>query len=598
LSLLSELKRRNVIRVSMAYLAGAWLILQVADTVIPWLGPDDAVGRILLVVLIVGYVPVVIATWMFEWTPDGIRFDDEVEVDAAGSVVARRRLDRIIIGILALAVIYFAFDKFLFGDGPAIANKGNRSIAVLPFEDISPDGDQAYLGNGIADELRLELQYLDGLRVAGRTSSNAYAQEDSKTIGEILNVESILEGSVRKEGDRVRITVQLTNAEEGFTIWSESYNRSLDKIFEMQEEIATSVAGSLGVRLGVGGVNAFHGSGTRNIKAYEAYLQARSKDWSWEGLREATPLLKRAVELDPNYAAAWSMLAVRVLATMWEVTPDEVPDIRERAHELALRGVQLDPESATAQSNLALVRMTLHDWIGAEQGHSRATELLMDREVVEGYAIMLMVTGRSAEAQKQFDLAMALEPLDGRPPDLLWHAILAQGRIEATKEIITTWHDKLNSTENILDVAFNEQDPEALKAAIQALPEVDDDYLKLPYIHLYGPVLAEFDSPERVLSILRAVYEDESLQWARKLHDVAMVAVYFGDPEFALEVKRQELLVNTFRLGALWYPVMSEVRRLPEFKDLVTELNLVEYWRAYGWAGACEPLGDNDFTCT
>jgi TolB-like protein len=226
----------------MAYLAGAWLILQVADTVIPWLGPDDAVGRILLVVLIVGYVPVVIATWMFEWTPDGIRFDDEVEVDAAGSVVARRRLDRIIIGILALAVIYFAFDKFLFGDGPAIANKGNRSIAVLPFEDISPDGDQAYLGNGIADELRLELQYLDGLRVAGRTSSNAYAQEDSKTIGEILNVESILEGSVRKEGDRVRITVQLTNAEEGFTIWSESYNRSLDKIFEMQEEIATSVA--------------------------------------------------------------------------------------------------------------------------------------------------------------------------------------------------------------------------------------------------------------------------------------------------------------------------------------------------------------------
>jgi hypothetical protein len=221
--------------------------------------------------------------------------------------------------------------------------------------------------------------------------------------------------------------------------------------------------------------------------------------------------------------------------------------------------------------------MTQHDWIGAEQGHRRATELLMDREVVEGYAVMLMVTGRSAEAQKQFDLAMALEPLDGRPPDLLWHAILAQGRIEATKEIITTWHDKLNSTENILD---------------------DDDYLKLPYIHLYGPVLAEFDSPERVLSILRAVYEDESLQWARKLHDVAMVAVYFGDPEFALEVKRQELLVNTFRLGALWYPVMSEVRRLPEFKDLVTELNLVEYWRAYGWAGACEPLGDNDFTCT
>jgi hypothetical protein len=129
---------------------------------------------------------------MFEWTPDGIRFDDEVEVDAAGAVVARRRLDRIIIGILALAVVYFAADEFLFDVSQSDSSYGDRSIAVLPFEDISPDGDQAYLGNGIADELadelRLELQHLDGLRVAGRTSSNAYAQEDGKTIGEILNI--------------------------------------------------------------------------------------------------------------------------------------------------------------------------------------------------------------------------------------------------------------------------------------------------------------------------------------------------------------------------------------------------------------------------
>jgi hypothetical protein len=124
----------------MAYLAGAWLILQVADTVIPWLELGDAVGRILLIVLIVlivGFVPAVIATWMFEWTPDGIRFDDEVEVDAAGSVVARRRLDRIIIGVLALAVIYFAFDKFLFGDGPAIANISAQTVTRRTLETAS-----------------------------------------------------------------------------------------------------------------------------------------------------------------------------------------------------------------------------------------------------------------------------------------------------------------------------------------------------------------------------------------------------------------------------------------------------------------------------
>jgi TolB-like protein len=586
LSLFNELKRRNVIRVSMAYLAGAWLILQVADTVIPWLELGDAVGRILLIVLIVlivGFVPAVIATWMFEWTPDGIRFDDEVEVDAAGSVVARRRLDRIIIGVLALAVIYFAFDKFLFGDGPAIANKGNRSIAVLPFEDISPDGDQAYLGNGIADELRLELQHLEGLRVAGRTSSNAYAQEDSKTIGEILNVESILEGSVRKEGDNVRITVQLTNAEEGFTIWSESYNRELEKIFEMQEEIATSVAGSLGV-------------GTRNIEAYEAYLQARAEDWSHSNEQDVGSLLERVIQLDPNYAVAWSMLALRVLATTYDATVDELPNVVEQAHQLALRGVQLDPESAAAHSALALVQMNQHNWIAAEQGHNRAIELLPDRPMVERYALMLMRSGRMVDAEKQFYTAVTLEPLDGRPHGQIWHPNLAQGRIAEAREI-RYWQQEVDaSLDNILDnldIAFNEQDSQALKVAIRTMPESS-----LSYIHLYGPVLADFDSPTRVLSILRDVYRDNSLQWPRKHHDIAMAAAYFGDPQFALKIKGQEVRNGVVRLHAIWYPVMSEVRQLPEFKDLVTELNLVEYWRTYGWADACAPLGDSDFTCT
>jgi hypothetical protein len=139
---------------------------------------------------------------------------------------------------------------------------------------------------------------------------------------------------------------------------------------------------------------------------------------------------------------------------------------------------------------------------------------------------------------------------------------------------------------------LNERDPEEVKAAMQAMPKTN-----VAAIALYAPVLAEFDSPERILSMLRDVYRDENLQWPRKLHDIAMVAAYFGDPQFALKVKGQEVRTSSARLAALWYPVMSEVRQLPEFKKLVTDLNLVEYWRAYGWADACRPLGDNDFTC-
>ena len=466
-----------------------------------------------------------------------------------------------------------------------------RSIAVLPFEDISPGRDQAYLASGIADELRLELQRLDGLRVAGRTSSIAYAQEDSKTIGELLNVDAIIEGSIRKEGDHVRITAQLTHAADGFAIWSESYNRRLEKIFEMQEQIATSVAGSLGVSLGVGGVNAFYGAGTQNIKAYEAYLQAKSKDYSVSGVQQAIPLLERAIELDPNYAVAWSTLAVRVLSMTYDVPVDELPEVVARAFELASRGLQLDPESAAAQSAWALVRMNQHDWIGSGQGHARAIELLADRPTLEKYAFMLMRAGRMADAYQQFLDAVAAEPMDGRPHGQIWHPHLARGQIAEAKEIVSR-HKGMEKVWDNLIVAFNETDPEALKAAIRAMPGTG-----LSYIHLYGPMLVEFDSPERVLSILQDIYRDVSLQWPRKLDDIALAAAYFGDPQFALKVKSEEVRKSAVRLHKLWYPVMSEVRRLPEFKDLVRELNLLEYWRAYGWADYCRPLGDEDFEC-
>ena len=462
------------------------------------------------------------------------------------------------------------------------------SIAVLPFEDISSTADQAYLGNGIADELRLELQQLEGLSVAGRTSSIAYATEDGENIGESLNVDSILEGSVRKDGNNVRITVQLTQVADGFSIWSESYDRELANIFEMQEEIATSVAGALGVRLGVGEVNAFRGAGTRNVEAYEAYLQSQNDDLSKQ---EKIRLLERAIELDPDYAAAWSWLGHRTLSTSWDSDPQQSAEIIDRAYPFVLRGVELSPDSAAAQRSLAVVRAARNDWTGGEQGFVRAIELLADRQIVSTYASVLLRAGRTTDAQKQYGIAVALEPLGGRPVRMSWHASLAQGRF-AEARAISDWPGVANRAENYLDIALNERDPEVLKAAIQGLPKTS-----VAYISLYSQVHADLDSPERILPMLRDLYRDDAQQWPRKLHDIAMVAAYFGDPQFALKVKGQEVRASTVRLAMLWYPVMSEVRQLPDFKELVLDLNLVEYWRAYGWADACRPLGDEDFTC-
>jgi TolB-like protein len=564
------------------YVVSAWLIVQVAGVLIDLAKLPDSIGTTTLWVLIIGFPIALTFSWFYEITTEGIGLEKDSDPDTALNHVNDRRLGFLVISLLCAAIILFAYDKW------GISDRDGKSIAVLPFEDVSPGGDQAYFGNGIADELRLELQGLEGLRVAGRTSSIASAQEDSKTIGETLNVDSILEGSIRKDGNDVRITAQLTNVADGFTIWSESYNRELENIFEMQEEIATSVAGAMGVRLGVGTINAFRGAGTRNVDAYEAYLQAQKRNLNFQ---ENIRLLERAVELDPNYAVAWSWLGGNTLSTLWGATPDQASEIKDRAYSLVLKGAQLNPESAAAQSMLAMVRTARLDWIGGEQGFTRAIELLADRPNVGTYANVLLRSGRTSDAQKQYAIAAALEPLGGRPVGLSWHASIAQGRIAEAKEA-SNWQSAEIHTENNLDIAFNERDPEALEAAIQAMSKTN-----VAGIALYAPVLAEFDSPERVLSILQNVYLDENLQWSRKLHDIAMMAAYFGDPQFALKVIGQDLRTSTVRLFALWYPVMSEVRQLPEFKKLVSDLNLVEYWRAYGWADACVPLGDDDFEC-
>jgi TolB-like protein len=581
LSLFDELKRRKVFRVAIGYVVVAWVIVQAADLVADNFLAPAWVMQMIITLLIVGLPVSLLLSWAFDLTSDGIRRTASGDIE--GSLVVSNKSVVALVGglfVVLAVVFYLAWPR------------GDRSIAVLPFEDVSPDGDQAYLGVGIAEELRLELQYLEGLRVAGRTSSTAYAEEGSKSsIGEILNVDAVLEGSVRKEGDNVRITVQLTNAADGFTIWTQSYNRELEKIFEMQEEIATEVAGRLGVSLDVGGINAFHGAGTQNIEAYEAYWQARVNDWGGRNDQEVIQLLERAIQLDPDYAVAWSALAIRELSATWNAGADEAPEILERAHQLALRGVELNPDSGAVQSVLALIRMIQFDWIGSAQGHTQAIALLAVRPTVERYALMLLRSGRMADAQRQIGNSINIEPLGGRPPPFAWHVSLAQGRIAEAKER-RNWRPGFDIAEDYLDIAFNIDDPEALKEAIRALPETN-----LSYINLYGPLLAEFDSPERVLSILQDVYRDESLFWPRKLHDIAMAAVYFGDPQMALKIKGEDVRISPVRLTAVWYPVMSDVRRLPEFKDFVTELNLVEYWRAYGWADACTPLSDNDFTC-
>ena len=577
MSLFNELKRRRVFRVAIGYVIAAWLVAQVADLVADTYLAPFWVMQMIVTLLFVGLPVSLILSWAFDLTADGIKRTEFGDIE--GSLTVGNKSILALVGGLFIAIVIIFY---------VVWPRDDRSIAVLPFEDISPSGDQAYFGNGIADELRLELQRLDGLRVAGRTSSIASADEDSKTIGETLNVNSILEGSVRKEGNSVRITVQLTNVADGFSIWSESYDRELTEIFVIQEEIATSVAGALGVRLGVGGVNAFKGAGTQNIEAFEAYLQGMRQPFA-----QAIATFERATQLDPNYAAAWAQMGQSIGVTQWLALPEDAPAIMERAYPILVRAVELDPASAVANTLLGNALYFLRkDWVGADKAFAKALLLLTDRPNLWHRANMLMRAGRSAMARQLYDRAESLEPLGGYPAGFREYVSLAQLNFTEAKEI-TEWRGGGSLFMNFgLEIALNEGDPEEIKTAIRSLPKTN-----ISTDALYYPVLRVFDSPEMVLSALRAIYADEGTQWPSKLHDIALLAAYFDDPQFALQVKAEEVRNTPGRLGALWYPVMSEVRQLPEFKELVTDINLVAYWRASEWADLCRPLGDDDFEC-
>ena len=260
-----------------------------------------------------------------------------------------------------------------------------RSVAVLPFEDLSERGDQQYLADGVAEELISELSELDCLDVASRTESFFYRgpAESLRTIGRKLGVSAILEGSVRKSGDQLRITVQLINVADGFHLWSENYERKFRDIFAIQQEIAGAVAGALGVRLGVGGVNEFRGAGTQNLEAYEAFLKGNYRN---------------AIELDPAYAAAWSRLGVRTAGTMWRSPPEDAPAIMREALSYSEKAMQLDPQSARVNTDFAVVTYVTLDWNRAQEAFDRALELRRSASNVDNYGNMLMRVGRSTEA--------------------------------------------------------------------------------------------------------------------------------------------------------------------------------------------------------
>jgi TolB-like protein len=317
---LAELRRRNVFRVAAAYLVVSWLVLQIVNVLTPALDLPGWVDGVVAVFLLAAFPIAVLLAWAFEMTPEGMRPTEALPEGASPAPKPARALDYLIITGLVVLVGLIGWQQLaprstapLTPAAVATAADGTgASVAVLPFVDLSQAGDQEYFSDGISEEILNVLVRIPGLNVAGRTSSFAFKgrNEDLRTIGEALGVNHVLEGSVRRSGTRLRITAQLIRSSDGFHIWSETYDREIADIFDIQDEIAGAVANELAVSLGLDWQSGAH-SRTDDIVAYEKYLQAHQLYLlrGEENMESAALLLHEVVARDPEFAPAWTALA-------------------------------------------------------------------------------------------------------------------------------------------------------------------------------------------------------------------------------------------------------------------------------------------------
>lgn len=451
--LFNELKRRNVVRVAVAYAVIGWLIIEVIDTIAPRLGLPEWVPTFFIVLVIAGLPLALFFSWAYELTPQGVKKTHEVDADASITPSTGRRLDFIIIGALVLALGYFVWDKFgAEGPGGELVKRAEASIAVLPFANMSPDPEQEYFSDGISEELLNLLVKVEGLKVAGRTSSFAFKGKDVdlREIGEALGVAHVLEGSVRREANKVRITAQLIRSSDGFHIWSETYDRELVSVFAIQDEIAAAIVNALRETLVGNTENTLVKAGAivapvaprADIAAYDLYLlaQSKAKKRSTGSLTEAKTYLERALAQDPDYVPALTAMAENfILLSDYRSAYGDIPikEAYSEAKGLINRALTLDPGFARGHAVLGLAELANGNLAAAEAALSRARA--MDGQLVEAViwlSIVKFTQGDIDAGQALGAQAAALEPLWALPVGNVASQLTAAGRLSEARQLI------------------------------------------------------------------------------------------------------------------------------------------------------------------
>ena len=609
MSLFEELKRRKVVRVAVVYAATAFAIVQAADVMLPRLGVPDWTLTLIVVLVVLGFPVAVVLGWALELTPDGIKRTEAAPAVTSNAATPALLGKRTVLAAALLVAVGVGLGAGWFlrpaaespgvsppaaSLGPAAAEEASpppvaKSIAVLPFVNMSADAENEYFADGISEELLNVLVKVEDIGVASRTSSFAYKGRElgAAVIARELKVNHILEGSVRKSGNRVRITAQLIDAVEDRHLWSETYDRELDDIFAIQDEIANAIVAALRGTLGSGEVERSVAvrADTDNLDAYQLYLKARELFITRTQLDESVRLFEQVVALDPEFARGWEGLAAASAVLInWEATYPGVDReaLHSRALEAAERALALDPQLAmpwAVRASLMQYRLPIPF---AETLALFDQALIADPAQATVYlwrAITWINLGFMERGLADLDACLAIDPAYGNcvrwkalavaylGDDALAFALferfVAEGfvgnRADTFIERLVARGDRLTALLLMRGIRL----PPELQQAIIVAIERGQPPAQLEELLARHP---EFDDPS-VHMMLRAY--DRAAAWEGRI----------------------------MTLVVQWDPLHAGFRTTPAFRRVLEKQGVPDYWREHGYPPQCRPVGAEDYAC-
>ena len=560
-----ELKRRNVLRVAAAYIVTSWLVVQVVETLFPVYGLSDEAIRLAVNILAIGLLPVLVLSWVFEWTPKGLKRDSEIDRGTTVSLDAAKRLDRVFLVVLALALGYFAFDKFALdpqrqaeqaiqkhaeveqarreGVSEGLQSRGEASIAVLAFKDMSPGDDQEYISEGIAEDILNLLQRLPELDVRSRTSAFRFKDSDLSVpeIAEDLSVDHVLEGSVRMLGDRIRITAQLIDARTDSHLWSENFDREVTDVFDILDEISLATAEQIGIEL----LSEPPRAERIDADAYFLFLRGNHLVFYIDHAG-AADYFEQALAIEPDYVDA----LLGVSRAYWEMakTDDHVPgsenhDYMQKHIDAWSRVRALDPDHP--------VLLAGDGWEALNRGEYKIAARLLDNamsgnsksfDVVEVAIIFSMAIRRPALAVRLGEEAVKRDPYFAACNYRLSLALYRAGRYaESESAMLRFWELAPGINSGILNLAKTLMMQGKYEEALRQFKVWEDFKQPDPW---WGPLMIQALKGE---DVSRQLEELESSDASRI--PLAEVAAVSGDIDAAFRLLSQAASADTTRIS-------------------------------------------------